>query len=105
MMRQVIFLPDGLGGYVVEVPSLPGCRAKGKTMSDAIRNVRHAIYSHVDNLNIRGEAIPESTVMDIPKVEGVVSYKMLLREDVVEAIAEQFSNEDLQTLLDVVLEY
>jgi len=104
-MRQVVFLPDGVGGYVVEVPSLPGCRAKGKTMSEAIVNVRRAIYKYIDNLDDMEEAIPESTIIDVPKADGVVSYKMLLREDVVQTIREIFPNEDLQTILDVLSEY
>jgi predicted RNase H-like HicB family nuclease len=104
-MRQVIFLPDGLGGYVVEVPSLPGCRAKGKNISEAIVNVRRAIYKYIDNLDVMGEAIPDSTVMEIPKADGVVSYNMLLKEDVIQTIQEIFPNEDLQTVLDVLSEY
>src|SRR5262249_55896183 len=72
-MRQVVFLPDGGGGYVVEVPSLPGCRAKGKNISEAITNTRHAIYAHIENLKASGQPVPESTVVDIPKAEGVIN--------------------------------
>ena len=104
-MRQVVFLPDGVGGYVVEVPSLPGCRAKGKNISAAIVNVRQAIYAHIANLEALGQTIPESTVMDIPKAEGVINDKLLLHEDVIQAIREVFPNEDLQTVLDVMDEY
>ena len=105
MMRQVIFLPDGLGGYVAEVPSLPGCRAKGKNISEAVRNVRQAIYQHIDNLKASGQPIPESTVMEIPKKEGVIRENLLLREDVIQAIREIFPNEDLQAVLDMMDEY
>ena len=31
-MRQVILIPDETGGYVVEVPSLPGCYSEGETI-------------------------------------------------------------------------
>ena len=104
-MRQVIFLPDGAGGYVAEVPSLSGCRAKGKNMSEAIRSVRQAIYTHIEELKTLGQPIPASTLMDIPKAEGVVAYEMLLREDVIQAVQSAFPDEDLQTTLDVVDEY
>jgi antitoxin HicB len=101
-VRQVVFLPDGVGGYVAEVPSLPGCRAKGKSISEAIRNVKKAIYAHLDGLNAAGKPIPEATVMEIPKAEGVINDQMLLREDVIQAVRETFPNEDLQTVLDVL---
>ena len=104
-MRQVVFLRDGVGGYIAEVPSLPGCRAKGKNISAVIINVRQAIYAHIANLKALGQPIPESTVIDIPKAEGVISDKLLLQEDVVQAIAEVFPNEDMQTVLDVLSEY
>src|SRR5712691_3219139 len=104
-MRQVVFLPDGVGGYVVEVPSLPGCRAKGKNLSEATRNVRQTIYNYIDNLKAQGQPIPESTVIDIPKAEGVIRHEMLLREDVIQAIHDVLPGEDLQTVLDIVDEY
>jgi predicted RNase H-like HicB family nuclease len=104
-MRQVIFLPDGVGGYVVEVPSLPGCRAKGKNLSEAVRNTRQAIYEHIDKLKAAGQPIPEAKMMDIPKAEGAINDKLLLREDVIQAAQEMFPNEDLQTILDVMNEY
>ena len=104
-MRQVVFLPDGVGGYVVEVPSLPECRAKGKNISEAIVNTRQAIYAHIANLEALGLPIPESTVMEIPKAEGVINDQLLLKEDVIQAIRDVFPNEDLQTILDVLSEY
>lgn len=43
-MRQVVLYPDlEDGGYVVEVPSLPGCVSQGQTKVEAIRNIREAI--------------------------------------------------------------
>ncbi len=30
-------------GYVVDVPQLPGCMSQGKTMDEAIENVKDAI--------------------------------------------------------------
>ncbi len=104
-MRQMVLLPDGVGGYVVEVPSLPGCRAKGKNLSEAITNTRKAIDQHIDDLKASGQPIPESTFMEFPKKEGVIVDKLLLREDVVQAVQEVFPNDDLQTILDVMDEY
>jgi len=104
-MRQVVFLPDGVGGYVVEVPSLPGCRAKGKNLTAAVKDVRQVIYSHIANLQALGQTVPESTVMDIPKAEGVITYNLLLKEDVLKVIGNVFPDTDPQAILDIVSEY
>jgi len=39
-MRQVILIPDETGGYVVEVPSLPGCYSQGETEAEAMANIK-----------------------------------------------------------------
>jgi predicted RNase H-like HicB family nuclease len=44
IMRQVIIYPDPEdGGFVAEVPSLPGCVSQGETRDEALRNVAEAI--------------------------------------------------------------
>ena len=59
-MRQVILIPDlESGGYVVEVPSLPGCYSQGETQAEAIANIREAIDLHVASLIAHGEDVPE----------------------------------------------
>lgn len=50
MKFQVIFTFDPeYQGYVAEVPALPGCLSQGKTLDEAIANIRDAIkgYLHV----------------------------------------------------------
>ena len=43
-MRQVILFRDVEdGGWVAEVPSLPGCVSQGDTKEEALANVRDAI--------------------------------------------------------------
>ena len=59
-MRQVILIPDvESGGYVVEVPSLPGCYSQGETQEEAIANIREAIALHIESLIAHGEDVPE----------------------------------------------
>ena len=59
-MRQVILIPDvENGGYVVEVPSLPGCYSQGETQEEAIANIREAIALHIESLIAHGEDVPE----------------------------------------------
>ena len=51
MKFQVIFTFDSeYQGYVASVPELPGCVSQGKTLDEAIGNIKDAIkgYLHVD---------------------------------------------------------
>ena len=61
-MRQVILIPDETGGYVVEVPSLPGCYSQGETEAEAMANLKEAIELHIEDLIAAGEAVPD----DVP---------------------------------------
>ncbi|ARU63806.1 HicB family protein [Tumebacillus avium] len=40
---QVIVTQDEEGMYVVECPSIPGCVTEGRTLEDALANIREAI--------------------------------------------------------------
>ena len=57
-MRQVILIPDETGGYVVEVPSLPGCYSQGDTEEDALTNIKEAIELHIEDMIAAGEEMP-----------------------------------------------
>ncbi|HUO09144.1 MAG TPA: type II toxin-antitoxin system HicB family antitoxin [Phycisphaerae bacterium] len=49
-MRQVIIYPDVEdGGFVAEVPSLPGCVSQGATRDEAVANVREAIELWIES--------------------------------------------------------
>lgn len=58
-MRQVILIPDPDGGFVVEVPSLPGCYSQGETEAEALENIREAIELHIESMVAHGEEVPE----------------------------------------------
>ncbi|MBK8034122.1 MAG: type II toxin-antitoxin system HicB family antitoxin [Chloroflexi bacterium] len=58
-MRQVILIPDPDGGFVVEVPSLPGCYSQGETEAEALANIREAIDLHIESMIAHGEEVPE----------------------------------------------
>ena len=48
MKFQVIFIFDSeYQGCVAEVPALPGCLSQGKTMDEAIANIRDAIKGYL----------------------------------------------------------
>jgi predicted RNase H-like HicB family nuclease len=45
---QVIFIFDlEYEGYVAEVPELPGCMSQGKTLDEAVENVKDAIRGYL----------------------------------------------------------
>ncbi len=58
-MRQVILIADlEDGGYVVEVPSLPGCISQGDTYDEALENIKDAIQGYIDSLEADGLPVP-----------------------------------------------
>ena len=42
LMVNLIY-DDQYGGYVADVPELPGCMSQGKTVEEALKNVKEAI--------------------------------------------------------------
>ena len=62
MMRQVVIYPDlEDGGWVAEVPSLPGCISQGETKERVIENVRDAIQTWIEGAQSVGMKVPEET--------------------------------------------
>jgi len=62
MMRQVVIYPDlEDGGWVAEVPSLPGCISQGDTKEHVIENVRDAIQTWIEGAQSVGMTVPEET--------------------------------------------
>ncbi len=51
--------PDG--GYTVIVPSLPGCITYGENVDEAIAMAKEAIDIYIEELQSRGEAIPDDS--------------------------------------------
>ena len=49
-MRLMVNLvyDDEYGGYVADVPELPGCMSQGKTVEDALKNVKEAIALYLE---------------------------------------------------------
>lgn len=57
--RQVVLYPDHEdGGWIAEVPSLPGCISQGETREEAIANVRDAIATWIDGAEQVGMSVP-----------------------------------------------
>jgi len=49
MIRQftIVLTPAKEGGFVVTVPSLPGCITEGDTMEEALENAREAVVGYL----------------------------------------------------------
>ena len=59
-MRQVILHPGHEdGGWICEVPSLPGCATQGETREEALRNVQDAIKAWIDAALALGRTVPD----------------------------------------------
>lgn len=53
----VVIHKDEGSVYGVSVPDIPGCHSWGDTIDDAMRNVKQAIYSHVETLLMLNEPV------------------------------------------------
>jgi antitoxin HicB len=49
------------GGFTVTVPALPGCITYGENVDEAISMAKEAIGLYIEELQERGEAIPDDT--------------------------------------------
>jgi predicted RNase H-like HicB family nuclease len=66
------------GGYSVTVPALPGCVTWGTTLDHAIAMAREAIELWIEDLNERGEPIPEERRTAPPVKLGVQVHRPAL---------------------------
>ena len=61
-MRQVVITPDFEdGGFVAEVPSLPGCLTQGETVEEALLNIRDAMAVWLSGAAEAGIEVPAET--------------------------------------------
>lgn len=66
----VILTPDSDdGGYVVTVPSLPGCISEGDTVEEALANAKNAIALYLEYLRDKGEFASEAGTPILTTVE------------------------------------
>ena len=58
MRFTVVMEKDEDGIYVVMVPAWPGCICDGRTVEEAMSNIREAVPGFTDDMNADGEPIP-----------------------------------------------
>jgi len=49
------------GGFTVTVPVLPGCITYGENVDEAIKMAKEAVELYIEDLQERGEAIPDDS--------------------------------------------
>jgi len=65
-MRYKVVISEGEDGwYVVECPSILGCVSQGKTVEEALENIKDAIQGCLDVLNERIEIKGEEKLMEV----------------------------------------
>lgn len=58
LQYTVVFEPAEEGGYIVSVPSLPGCATQGETVKEATEMIKDAIIGYLFSLKKHDESIP-----------------------------------------------
>ncbi|MFQ5862849.1 MAG: type II toxin-antitoxin system HicB family antitoxin [Candidatus Brocadiales bacterium] len=57
----IILTPAEEGGYIVDVPALPGCMTQGETREEALKMAKDAIEGYLECLIEDGEPVPDDT--------------------------------------------
>jgi antitoxin HicB len=55
---NVILRPEPEGGFTAIVPSLPGCVTYGRTLAEAKKMAKDAIFGYIESLKKHKEPIP-----------------------------------------------
>ncbi len=58
---KILLHKEPEGGFTVTVPVLPGCITYGEDIDEAIEMAREAIELYIEELETRGEVIPDNS--------------------------------------------
>ncbi len=58
MRYTVILEQEADGGYVANVPALPGCVSQGGTRDEAMKNIREAADLYIEDCIASGDPVP-----------------------------------------------
>ncbi|MFA6373175.1 MAG: type II toxin-antitoxin system HicB family antitoxin [Methanothrix sp.] len=65
-MRFKVLISDGEDGWlVVECPSLPGCVSQGRTIEEALENIKDAIQGCLDVLGERVSVQQSERIVEV----------------------------------------
>jgi predicted RNase H-like HicB family nuclease len=65
-MRFKVLISEGEDGWlVVECPSIPGCISQGRTVDEALANIKEAIEGCMEVMDDRVKAINGKQLMEV----------------------------------------
>ena len=71
-MRYTVVLEQEIdGGFVVNVPALPGCVSQGDTRAEALNNIREAIELDLEDCRAAGDPVPTETGKEFVEISAV----------------------------------
>jgi len=70
VIYEAVFERAGDGGVWAYVPDLSGCTSWGKTLDEALENVREAIGLWLENARAAGEQAPRPATIAAMAIEG-----------------------------------
>jgi predicted RNase H-like HicB family nuclease len=70
MRYTVVLEQEADGGYVANVPALPGCVSQGDNRAQALANIREAIQLYVEDCRDAGDPIPSEVGREFIEVEA-----------------------------------
>jgi predicted RNase H-like HicB family nuclease len=71
MRFTVLLTPDPEdGGFVAECPAIPGCVSEGKTVEEALSNIKEAIEGCLESLAARQEPVPSDGTVIVASVDA-----------------------------------
>lgn len=74
------------GGYVVEVPSLPGCLTEGDTVDESLAMARDVIALFVETLRDLGKPVPPDdphVALDMTATTEALVYRLTVDSEAV----------------------
>jgi len=67
LMVNLVFDPE-YKGYVADVPDLPGCMSQGKTVEQALKNVKKAILLYLETTPRKNRTVTKPTLVTAVEV-------------------------------------
>jgi len=67
----VVIEKEQKGAYFVYAPSLQGCYTQGKTLAEALSNIKEAIELHIEDRLAEGERVPNRRPVSFSSIEVV----------------------------------
>ncbi|MBP9037792.1 MAG: toxin-antitoxin system HicB family antitoxin [Candidatus Cloacimonas sp.] len=81
---------DG-GGYIVEIPELPGCMTDGDTIEEAISKAHYAVDTWIKTASKSGTIIPKPKTYEIEQYSGKFTVRIpkMLHKELAESAEQQ----------------